>query len=219
MNARLLGFFSGFPARAFPRDIAVRLHKALPQRGSLVFVSAWPADAARNDSDAAGMHGMFVQWDMNFGHCCVIDDRTESAAAQQLIREADCVFLMGGNATQQMALIREKGVLEAMRRNKAVILGVSAGAINMGRRSLDVWESPVPYEGLGLADITIKAHICPEEPELLRTLQDISAACRLPICAMEDDSAIFVEGGRANFLGRIHWVQEGQVSPLTGDIL
>lgn len=34
-----------------------------------------------------------------------------------------------------------------------VILGVSAGSSNMAKHALDIWESPVPYDGLGLADI------------------------------------------------------------------
>ncbi len=56
MEQRLLGFFSGFPDRCFPPEVAGRLDKALACRDSLVFVSAWPEDYERNDSDAAGMY-------------------------------------------------------------------------------------------------------------------------------------------------------------------
>lgn len=37
----------------------------------------------------------------------------------------------------------------------------------MAKRSLDIWDSPVPYDGLGLADITIKAHITKENQSLM----------------------------------------------------
>lgn len=60
----------------------------------------------------------------------------------------------------------------------------------MAKRALDIWESPVPYDGLGLADITIKAHVTQENQELLQTLSQISMEQNLPICAMEDESAI-----------------------------
>ena len=219
MNARLLGLFSGFPSRRFPRSIAQRLQEELHTRDHLVLISAWPSEHDRNDSDAAGMHGMFAEYDMSFKQYTVIDNRTEPANAQQLIRDASCIFLMGGHATQQYALICEKGIREELRRSTAVILGVSAGSSNMARRALDVWESHVPYEGLGLTDITIKAHVQPEDPKLLQTLVQISIGHRLPICAMEDNSAIFVKNGHASFLGNIHWVNEGKVSPLSMEIL
>ena len=219
MNARLLGLFSGFPSRHFPRSIAQRLKEELHTRDHLVLISAWPSEHARNDSDAAGMHAMFAQWDMPFRRFTVIDGRTAAAQAKQLIREASCIFLMGGHATQQYALICEKGIREELRRSNAVILGVSAGSSNMARRALDVWESHVPYQGLGLTDITIKAHVQPEDPELLQTLVQISSEHRLPVCAMEDDSAIFVKDGCISFLGRIHWVSGGKVQPLSMEIL
>ena len=54
-------------------------------------------------------------------------------------------------------MICNKDMLEEIRNSTAVILGVSAGACNMAKRSLDIWESPEPYDGLGLVDITMKA--------------------------------------------------------------
>ena len=219
MNAKLIGMFSGFPARRFPADIALRLKAALKERHSLVFISAWPDDAASNDADAAGMHGMFAEWDMDFGRFAVIDERTPSDDAQRMLREADCVFLMGGNPTAQMQFIRQRGLTETLRDFGGVLLGVSAGSINMAHRSLDVWESPKPYEGLGLTGITIKSHVNEEETELLEKLRVISAAEQLPICAMEDESAIFLTGESADWLGRIRYIESGAVTPLTQETL
>lgn len=219
MNAKLLGFFSGFPTRHFPEDIIKRLKVELTDRGSLVFVSAWPADYERNDSDSAGMHGMFEECNIPFVRYEVIDNRTDEANVKRLIREASCIFLMGGHAVQQFQLMRGKGILEEIRKSHAVILGVSAGASNMAKRVLDIWESHVPYDGLGLADITVKAHVKQEEPELLQTLLQISLEHNLPICAMEDESAIFVKEDRITCMGQIYWVNQGTISPLSTEVL
>lgn len=218
MNAKLLGLFSGFPARQFPAEIAARIKEALPVRDSLVFVSAWPSAFAQNDQDAAGMHAMFTQYDMGFAHFCVIDDRADELDAKQLIRGADCIFLMGGNATAQFRLIREKSIADDIRSSRAVILGVSAGSINMAVRALDVWESPVPYAGLGLADITIKAHITPDS-DLLPRLQQVSREHALPICAMEDNSAIFVQDGTITHLGQIRYILNGEIHPFSPELI
>ena len=213
MDYHLLGFFSGFPNHRFPRDVAKRLSEELTNRESLVFVSAWPADYARNDSDAAGMHGMFEECNIPFVRHYVIDNRMEASHAARLIHEASCVFLMGGHPGLQFQLIRNKGLDAAIRDAAAAVLGVSAGAINMAKRSLDTKESPVPYDGLGLADITVKPHFELENQQVLLTLLQISM--EMPICAMEDDSAIFVAGSRISYTGQIHWVSKGKICPLS----
>ena len=85
----------------------------------------------------------------------------------------------------------------------------------MAKRSLDTKESLTPYEGLGLADITVKPHFRLEDRQALSTLLQISA--ELPVCAMEDDSAIFVAGGSVSHTGNIHWVNKGEISPFPPD--
>lgn len=92
MADRLLGFFSGFPNRSFPDDVAQRLCAELTQRDSLVFISAWPAQHERNDRDSDGMHGMFEEIGIPFARHFVIDDTTEPAHAAQWVREASCVL-------------------------------------------------------------------------------------------------------------------------------
>ncbi|MCH5354092.1 MAG: Type 1 glutamine amidotransferase-like domain-containing protein [Acutalibacter sp.] len=217
MNAKLLGFFSGFPTRHFPDDIAERLKEELTVRDSLVFISAWPSDFESNDSDSAGMHGMFAECGLSFSRYCVIDGRTEPSDAKGLIQGASCIFLMGGHAVQQFQMMCEKGIVDEIRGSSAVILGVSAGSINMAKRAIDIWESLTPYDGLGLADITVKAHFDFENEELVQTLRQVSM--ELPVCAMEDESAIFVKDRRITCTGRIHWIDKGKICLLSPDIL
>lgn len=218
MDDRLFGFFSGFPSRRFPVDVGKRLREELTRRSSLVFVSAWPEDCARNDSDSTGMLSMFEEYKMPFAQRYVIDNRMEATQAQQLVREASCVFLMGGHPGLQIQLLHHMGLDAAIREATAPVLGVSAGAINMAKHALDTKESPNPYDGLGLADITVKPHFRLQNQQVLSTLMQISM--EFPICAMEDESAIFVAGGRISYTGQIHWVSNGKICPLSeGNLL
>lgn len=219
MNAKLLGFFSGFPTHHFPAAIAERLREELAVRDNLVFISAWPSEYERNDSDAAGMHAMFEEYDMQFNKYSMIDSRTRAIEAVNLIRGASCIFLMGGNAVQQIQLIHDKGISDEICRSSAVILGVSAGSYNMAVNALDIWDSPVPYRGLGLADITVKAHITCDDQKLLRTLSEISTEHDLPICAMEDESAIFVKDSIVTHIGKIHFIGKGKICPFSPELL
>ncbi len=216
MNAKLLGFFSGFPTRHFTDPIGDFLKAELTVRDSLVFISCQPDDHAQNDDDSHGMHRMFAERGMPFSRHQVIDSRTQAPDALRLIDEASCVFLMGGNATLQFQLMQEKGIVDALRHSSAVILGVSAGAMNMGRHTVDIYESTTPYDGLGLADLTIKAHY-PTEEVHLNALKQVSM--HLPVCLMTDESAIFVKKDSIIRMGEIYRLMKGIISPFTQEDL
>ena len=205
MNAKLLGFFSGFPTHHFTDEIAEVLRENLPVRGRLVFISAWPEDHARNDEDSDGMHQMFAERGMGFASHFVIDRRTSPTEAAELVRAAGCIFLMGGDPVLQMALIRDLGLVSPLRDSRTVILGVSAGAMNMGRQVAEIWDSKAFYEGLGLADITIKSHYT-EGDWFVPLLKELSRAH--PIVAMEDESAIFINEDGKRAFGRM-WLFDG----------
>lgn len=203
MVERTFGFFSGFPDRRFPREIAERLKAALGGRESLVFVSAWPSDHEQNDADSDGMHAMFVEWGLGFKHHCVIDDRTDAQTAVELIRGADCVFFMGGHPELQFELIQKLGIDKAIREGDSTVLGVSAGSINMAKRSLDTKESLVPYDGMGLADVTIKPHFEPANKQVLADLLQVSA--ELPIHAPPTTARYSFAAERSNISARYIW--------------
>ncbi len=208
VNAKLLGLFSGFPTHHFSDEISLVLRENLPKRERLVFISAWPEDTARNNDDSNGMHEMFAERGMAFAEHRVIDRRTSAADAVKLVRAADCIFLMGGDVTLQMALIRDLRLISELRASRAVILGVSAGAMNMGRYVAEIWESKTLCEGLGLTDITTKGHYT-ANAWFVPALKEISRI--RPVTAMEDESAIFIKADAVWKIGKIHGIVNGEI--------
>lgn len=162
MNAKLLGLFSGFPTHHFTDEIAKVLRDNLDERKCLVFISAFPDEYAQNDDDKDGMHQMFAERGMGFEEHHVIDRRTSAEEAIKLVQEADCIWLMGGEVTWQMKLIQDLNLAPELLTSRAVILGVSAGSMNMGPYVAEVWESKTMFKGLGLTDFIIKAHYEPD---------------------------------------------------------
>lgn len=160
---------------------------------------------------------MFAERNMPFAKHSVIDNRTSAADAVSLIREASCIFLMGGNATLQFELMLDKGILDEIRRSSVVILGVSAGAMNMGKHTVDVYESITPYDGLGFADITVKAHYPIEDEQLMQSIKQVSM--ELPVCLMTDESAIFIKKESIIKIGQIYRMVNGAITPLTQEQL
>ena len=211
---KAIAFFSGFPERRFTDEIARRLEKELPVRRCIVFITACPVEYQQNDEDSAGMHGMFVEYGISFERFCVVDARMDPADAQKWAREADCFFLMGGGVcTEQMQLMREKGIYDIVRDGPGMVLGVSAGSMNMGKTTVDIWESLEPYEGLGFADITMIGHFDYNDTERLRLETEVSM--ERPVCAMEDESAIFIRNGKVDIIGTIHKIEKGNIGPFT----
>ena len=116
MRKEFLALFSGFPEHHFSKEIAERLRTELPERKSIVFITACPLDYDQNDDDCDGMYEMFAEQGLPFDKHCVIDKRTEPEMAKELVQNADCIFLMGGGACEdQLNLIREKGCYEVLK--------------------------------------------------------------------------------------------------------
>ncbi|BDC92043.1 Type 1 glutamine amidotransferase-like domain-containing protein [Treponema bryantii] len=211
MNAKLLGVFSGFPTHHFTDEIAEVLRENLGERKCLVVISADPENYTQNDDDKDGMHQMLAERGLGFAEHHVIDRRTNAETASKLVQQADCIWLMGGEVTWQMKLIQDLNLAPEILASHAVILGVSAGSMNMGPYVAEVWESKTMYKGLGLTDVIIKAHYKPDE-WFVPSLKEMSMV--RPIIAMEDESAIFINSDKTWRLGKMHKVDKGEITSL-----
>ena len=213
MKKELLGVFSGFPDHHFPEEIAKRLKEELTERESIVFITACPQDYAQNDDDCDGMHEMFAEKGMPFIKHCVIDERTEPSEAKELIEKASCIFLMGGGACMdQLELIRRKGCLSAIRDCHAVILGVSAGSMNMAKTTVDFHDSMEPFEGLSFTDYTVSCHHDPADT--WRYEQTLRMSEDRVVYAMADESAFFIKAGRIDVVGNVYLVEQRKLKLL-----
>ena len=212
LNAKLLGLFSGFPTHHFTDEIAEVLRENLDERKCLVFISALPEEFAQNDDDSDGMHQMFAERGMGFAEHHVIDRRTSEEDAVKLVGQADCIWLMGGEVTWQMKLIQDLNLAPELKASRAVILGVSAGSMNMGRYVAEIWESKSFYDGLGLSDTIIKAHYSKDE-WFMPILKELSMIH--PLIAMEDESAIFINRDKTWKLGNMYQISKGEITSLS----
>lgn len=214
MRKELLALFSGFPEHHFSKEIAQRLSVELMKRKSIVLITACPFDYKQNDDDCDGMYEMFAKQGLPFEKHSVIDNRTEPETAKKLVESADCIFLMGGGACEeQLDLIREKGCYDALIECHAAIFGVSAGAMNMARKTVDFSESMDAFDGLGFTNITVSCHHDPEDTWRLE--QTLRMSEDRTVYAMEDMSAIFIKWGKIDIVGTIYRVKNRELQVLT----
>lgn len=211
-------FCSGFDKRrGFPPAFAARLHAAIPRRHSLVFIVSTPANHAKNDSYAAVNRQWFAQAGLVFDNVHLIDDRVTPDQALAWLRTASCVLLMGGVTLTQHAFLSSYRLRAGLRGTSAAVMGISAGAINMGRVALCTADGDTPrtvtYEGVGLADVTITPHYVHGGERAMDDLLRISY--QQPIYALADDSAIFATAGGCEYLGEIYRIDHGKVTQIS----
>ena len=60
-------------------------------------------------------------------------------------------------------------------------------------------------------------HYNEEDEELVQVLKQVSKA--LPVCAMKDESAIFIKDGVAEIIGQIFLIDNEEIAPVTENIL
>ncbi len=214
MRKELLGVFSGFPEHHFPEEIAERLRAELTDRDSIVFITACPAAYEQNDADCEGMYEMFAEQGLPYGMHTVLDQRTDPEKARELVKQADCIFLMGGGVCkEQLALLREKGCYDALKDSHAAIFGVSAGAMNMACQTVDFHDSLEAFDGLGFTNLTVSCHH--DETDTWRYEQTLRMSEDRIVYAMEDRSAFFIKKGKIDAIGTICRVKNRELRALS----
>lgn len=92
-----------------------------------------------------------------------ITPETSKDEAQRLVKESNMIMLMGGNPFHQQELLKEKGLIDLLKNYSGVILGFSAGAMNMSKYII-ITPCSEEYpdfdirEGLNLSNISIYPH-------------------------------------------------------------
>ena len=208
MSERFLAFFSDFED-GFPPEIAACLREGITRRERLVFVCSDPVGYEKTDLHAGWVRGWLATAGIRFEECGILDDRIAPARAAALVRTASCLFLMGGQTTEQMRFMQGCGLVEPIRQSEVPVLGLSAGAINMATLAFTLREPP--YPGLALADITVTPHFEKrrDNPALIEEIKAVSF--EHPIYAMCDGSAIFARGEKIELLGEIYNVHHGNI--------
>ncbi len=78
----------------------------------------------------------FKAINIEFKRVSVIDERVSTQEIMNELMNASCICLMGGDTKRQMDFINQYEIADVLRNHQGVIVGLSAGAINMARLGL-----------------------------------------------------------------------------------
>ncbi len=135
------------------------------------------------------------------------------AKVEESIRKCDVIFVVGGNTDYLMHVFKKTGFDQLLPKllETKVYVGSSAGSMVIGRRVsteayTTIYEEPGDWgvdDYLGLVDLAIKPHLNSTNFPNNRAeiLERVCKGVDFPVYALEDDSAIVVDGDNQHIIG------------------
>ncbi|MEK7526698.1 MAG: Type 1 glutamine amidotransferase-like domain-containing protein [Patescibacteria group bacterium] len=130
------------------------LKKYIPKFDSAVMVANDPTDFDTTDFYSDLLFQSLELSGLDFKTKVVFDNRNKDLA-EEIFANADLIFLAGGKVDVQSVFFKDIKMAKLLRSNKALIVGGSAGAMNLCETVLNF---PNFIKGIGLCDKIIVPH-------------------------------------------------------------
>ena len=208
-----LGWFNNF----FPENLSRVLDEDITDRKSLVMISSNPFF---NGNDGATERSWLDQAGIMFDDYHLINFRVKKEDAQTLLQNASVIFLLGGDTVKQNEFLMEYELSGVIKQSRAIVMGASAGAINMSAKWLcsknfgyKVEISSV-YDGIGLDNFSVLSHFDLENniavvQDELSTLSE-----EMNVYVSNKDCAVRVKGGKIDILGNVYLLSHSNIRKL-----
>ncbi|NMH74354.1 type 1 glutamine amidotransferase-like domain-containing protein [Bacillus sp. RO2] len=208
-----LGWFSKF----FPENLGRVIQGDITDRKSLVMISSNPS---LYEDDGATERSWLDQAGIIFGKYHLINYRVQKEDAHMLIQNASVIFLLGGNTPKQNDFLMEYGLSDLILKSRAVVMGASAGAINMSAK----WicsknlgykvETSSVYKGIGLDNFSVLSHFDLEN-NIAHVQNELSFLSEeMNIYASNKDCAVRVKGDKIDILGDVYLISHSKIKKL-----
>ncbi len=154
---------SGFP-NGFPNDFKRIIKTYIKSSMKFAFVaSEFKNLYEKTDWYCNHFVKMFSDTGITFSNVDVIDGRMSSEIAIEKVKNADVIWLAGGDTPAQFAYLEAYGLIPCIREHKGVIIGMSAGSINMAKTAVCTitceHKKQEIYESLGLVEFSVEPHL------------------------------------------------------------
>lgn len=204
-----------------------RLKQDLPPYCRCLYICSSPDRRDLNCTFGADVFQIFAQEGMPFSHYAVLDG-DNFYEAKKLVLESDLIVLAGGHVPTQNAFFHRAKLPQILQQYNGVVLGISAGSMNMARTVYAQPEEPgesgpdyarfIP--GLGLTDIRICPHfqkVRDYEVDGLRLFEDITFPDSMGNCfyALPDGSYIYQDETQCLLCGEGYRICDGVLEQLT----
>ena len=126
--------------------------------------------------------------------------------AQDLVSNAEVLWLAGGDTSTQFNYLESYGLISCIREHKGVIIGMSAGSINMCKRA--ICTLTCGHNELGLVEFSVEPHF--DKDNISQELLILSE--EYPLYGLCDDSAVICADNNITYVGDIFLIDKGAVT-------
>ncbi len=203
------------------------LRAAVPEGARGLFVTAAPDDEGYSDWCAYSMKNSLEISGLSFSSYALLDRRSAHEAAA-LVKDSNFIILGGGHTPTQNAFFQEINFKALLKGYKGVIMGISAGSMNLAKEVYSHPEEPGEaispeyrrfLPGLGLT----KYQICPHLQKVrynildgLRLFEDVIFKDSIgnAFYALPDGSYICQKGKSATLYGEAYLIKDGEMEQI-----
>ncbi len=212
-------YYLGWFNNVFIEKLVMLLHEDIADRKSLVMISANPF--LHEDKEVGATERSWLdQANIMFDKYSLIDYGVQMEEAQKLIQNASVIFLLGGNAIEQNGLLNEYELSDLIKKSRAVVMGTSAGAINMSAKWLhskytgNKGEINSICNGVGLDDFSVLSHFDLEN-NITQIQGELSPLLEvMNVYASNKDCAVRVKGDKIDILGNVYLISKSKIQKL-----
>lgn len=202
------------------------LNKIIPRNATILYVASSFSDIETNDSYSSLLFEGLRLSGIVFDKYYILDDRTKKDVSKY-IKEADVIFLSGGDTFSQNKSLNEISFKKFLEDYEGIIIGQSAGAINMATY---VYNSPeegessqnIYFEGLGLSDINIEPHFVLDVANfdslsLYQRNHILNESMKRRIFAISDGAYIIETSNNLSVFGESYLIEDGIITKMCDD--
>ncbi|MGG0643071.1 Type 1 glutamine amidotransferase-like domain-containing protein [Sporosarcina gallistercoris] len=208
-----LGWFSTF----FPENLGMVLQEDITDRKSLAMISGNPFF---DEEDGTTERSWLDQAGIMFDEYHLINHRIPKEDAHKLIQNASVIFLLGGDTIKQNDFLLAYGLSDLIKKSSGVVMGASAGAINMSAKWLCSknlgYEGEISsiYVGIGLDDFSVLSHFDLENNISLVQSELAPLSEEMKIYASNRDCAIRIKGDIIDIFGKVYLISHSKIYKL-----
>lgn len=206
--------------------IVDQIKQLMSANSGILYIAASPDDSEKVDSYASLIFNGLKLSGITFSEYFVLDNRTKNNASEY-VKKSNVIFLSGGDTYVENEFFKQIRLKELLRDFDGIVIGQSAGSINMAESVYNSPEEgdlsePIYFEGLGLSNINIEPHFVLDttefdEMQLYQRNHQLEESKRRSIYALCDGSHILETDESIIIYGKSFLIKDGIITQICND--
>lgn len=199
------------------------LKNSLNNQNKILFFASDPDGYEKTDTYSKLIFESLNKSGFSFNEYKVVDHRY-TGILEEDIKTADLVFLSGGYTPLEMVYYEEIKLRDLLKNYEGVIIGQSAGAINLASIVVytpeyeeELSKFKMTYKGLDKTNINIEPHFTlePKDTKIREILLDITK--EYPLYAICDGSYIHITDNKNILYGEAYYIDKKVIKKICSD--